>query len=151
MMFLEIQKRDPASAERKGRPPLWQYASVLLGLGLVMTSVFVAVHQKEISTVQRSAESGIILLSPKADQSLSGPLVFRWQGRSASDYYVLELFDDALLPIWTSDKVRELQIPIPSEVYATLRPGRSYFWMVTAFSQRSKVEESPLGRFVIHH
>lgn len=150
MMFLEIQRREPASDRLKSRPPLWRYASVLLGLGLVVTSVFVAVHQKELADIQRAAEAGIILLHPKADQSLSGPPVFRWQARSAADFYVLELFDDALLPIWTSDKVRDLQVPLPPQVTATLRPGKSYFWMVTAFSQGSKIEESHLGRFVIH-
>ncbi|MGB8960185.1 MAG: hypothetical protein WCC00_14345 [Candidatus Aminicenantales bacterium] len=155
MMLFEIQKREPSrlgvlSQGRSSRYPLWQYACVLLGLGLVMTSFFVSVHQKELSSVERSAERGITLLGPKADQSLSGSFVFRWRGRSASDYYILELFDDALLPIWTSGKIQELQIPIPPEVYTTLRPGRSYFWMVTAFSQGAKTEESHLGRFIFH-
>ncbi len=155
MMVFEIRKREPArlgarSQGRSVRPLLWQYACVLLGLGLVMTSFFVAVHQKEMSTVERSAETGITLLDPKADQSLSGPLVFRWRGRSASDYYILELFDDALLPIWKSDKVQELQIPLPPGIYAGLRPGQSYFWMVTAFLRGTKTDESRLGRFIIH-
>ena len=155
MMLFEIQKREPARLEalsqgRASRPPLWQYASVLLGLGLVMTSFFVSVHQKELSSVERSTERGITLLDPKADQSLSGSIVFRWRGRSASDYYILELFNDALLPIWTSGKIQELQIPIPPEVYTTLRPGSSYFWMVMAFSQGAKTEESQLRRFVFH-
>ena len=154
-MFLEIQRGDPDQAKalspkRSRRLPLWQYACVLLGLGLVTTSFFVFVHQQEVSTVLRTAETRLVLLSPKANELLSGPLVFRWQGRPASDYYVVELFDDALLPIWTSDKIRELQISIPSEVSSALKPGRSYYWMVTAFFQSSKTEESYLGRFVIH-
>ena len=155
MMLFEIQKCEPSRLEtlsrgRSSRHPLWQYACVLLGLGLVMTSFFVSVHQKELSSVERSAERGITLLDPKSDQSPSGSIVFRWRGRSASDYYILELFNDALLPIWTSGKIRELQTPIPPEVYTTLRPGRSYFWMVTAFSQGAKTEESRLGRFIFH-
>jgi hypothetical protein len=115
-----------------------------------MTSFFVSFHQKELSTIERSAGTNLTLLNPRDDQSLTGPPVFRWQGRYTSDYYVLELFDDALLPIWTSDKVRELQIPIPPEVFATLLTGRSYFWMVTAFLQGTKTEESRLRRFIIH-
>jgi hypothetical protein len=154
MMLLEIQENEPAklgalSQRRPGRPPLWQYACVLLGLGLVMTSFFVSFRQKELSIIERSAETGLTLLDPKVDQSLSRPFVFRWQGRYVSDYYILELFDDALLPIWTSDKIQELQIPIPPEVYVTLRPGRSYFWMVTALLQGAKTEESHLRRFII--
>ena len=155
LMLFEIQWREPARPEalsqrRSSRPPVWQYACVLLGLGLVMTSFFVSVHQKELSSIERSAERGITLLDPKADQSLSGSIVFRWRGRSASDCYILELFNEALLPIWTSGKIQELQIPIPPEVYTILEPGSSYFWMVTAFSQGAKTEESRLGRFVFH-
>lgn len=155
MMLFEIQKSGPfrlgvLSQGRLSRHPLWQYACALLGLGLVMTSFFISVHQTKLSSIERSAERGITLLDPKADPSLSGPLVFRWRGRSASDYYILELFDDSLLPIWTSGKIRELQTPIPPEVRTTLRPGRSYFWMVTAFSQGAKIEESQLGRFIFH-
>ncbi len=155
MVLFEIQGREPSrlrvlSQGRSNRHPLWQYACALLGLGLVITSFFVSVRQKELSSIERSAERSIALLDPKADQSLSGSFVFRWRGRAASDYYILELFDDALLPIWTSSKIRDLQIPIPPEVYTTLRPGRPYFWMVTAFSQDVKTEESQLGRFILH-
>ena len=127
-----------------------QFACVLLGVGLMVTSVIVSIHQREISTIERSGKTGIALLSPKDDRSLSAPPVFRWQGRSAQDHYVLELFDDSLLPIWASGEIRDLQIRLPSEVYATLLPGRRYFWMVTAFSPRAKTEESKLGRFIIH-
>ncbi len=155
VMLFEIQKQDPVrlgalNQGRSGHLPLWQFACILLGFGLVMTSFFVSIHQKELSTIERSAATGITLFSPKADQSLSGPPVFRWQGRSTSDHYILELFDEALLPIWTSGKIRDSKIPIPPEIYATLQPGKPYFWMVTAFSHRSKIEESELGRFVIH-
>jgi hypothetical protein len=154
LMFLEIQKRDPARPEASsprppGRPLLWQIACVFLGLGLVTTSYFMFVHQKEISTMRQRLETGLVLLSPKVGQSLSGPLVFRWRGRQASEYYVLELFDDALLPVWASDRIRKPQVLLPVEIRSTLQPGRSYFWMVTAFSQGAKTDESPLGRFVI--
>lgn len=132
LMFLEIQKRDPARPEAlsrrpSGRPLLWQVACVFLGLGLVTTSYFIFVHQKEISAMRQRLETGLVLLSPKADKSLSGPLVFRWQGRPALEYYVLELFDDALLPVWTSDRIQEPQVSLPAEIRSTLQPGKSYF------------------------
>ncbi len=82
---------------------------------------------------------------PKPNQTLSRPFVFRWQPIPDSDHYVLELFDEALLPVWTSNKIRDVQIPFPPN----LKTGKTYFWMVTAYSDEATLAESELARFVI--
>jgi hypothetical protein len=127
----------------------WQYACSLLGLGLVISSLFLIVKQKDLSEVERTARTELILLSPKTGESVSRPLIFRWRGRSAIDYYVLELFDEALLPIWTSDKIRDIQVQLPTPIISMLRPGRSYYWMVTSYSKGSETNESRLAHFRI--
>lgn len=127
----------------------WQYACSLLGLGLVISSLFLIVNQKDLSEVERTARTELILLSPKTDESVSRPLIFRWRGRTAIDYYVLELFDEALLPIWTSDKIRDIRVQLPPPIVSMLRPGRSYYWMVTSYSKGSETDESRLSHFRI--
>jgi hypothetical protein len=168
MMMLELQQHDATSIKIEsstasyeprhgasravrslGHSSLWQYASVLFGLSLVISSLFILVHQSDLSEVQRTGGSSIVLLYPKPGQSLSGPIVFRWQERLESEFYILELFDEALLPIWTSDKIRDAQIQIPPNVSSSLNPGKSYFWTVTAFSPDATVTESTLARFQI--
>jgi hypothetical protein len=168
MMMLESQEHDAGSIKIKcptvsykprrgaarvarslGHSPLWQYASVLFGLVLVISSLFILVRQSDLSPVRRIGGSGIVLLYPKPGQSLSGPIVFRWQERLGSEFYVLELFDDALLPIWASDKIRDTQILLPPDISSNLNPGKPYFWMVTALSHNSKMAESTLARFQI--
>ena len=142
-------KRGNASDSRLAHPPFWQYACVLLGLTLAISSLFLLVHQKRISGIQRTGEGGIVLLRPKVNQSISGPIVFRWQRSVESEYFVLELFDESLLPIWKSGQIRDLQMLIPQDVYLALHPGKSYFWMVTAFSRDSRAEESAMRRFLL--
>jgi len=144
---------DPRQGKAKGRGPgyplLWRYACVLIGFGLALTSFFILVQNDEISEVQRTPRTGILMLSPEIDQAISGPLVFRWLGNPDAEYYILELFDEALLPVWTSDKIRDIQVDLPSEIDLKLRPRRSYFWMITAYSQDSRMNESKLVRFTI--
>ena len=167
MMMLELRESDAAAIKiksptasykpRRGvsraagsaHSPLWQYVSLLFGLGLAISSLFILVHDRDQARALRSGGSGIMLLFPKPGQSLSGPIVFRWQERLESDFYVLELFDDALLPIWTSNEIRDTQILIPPHIYSSLNPGKPYIWMVTAFSQNSRTGESTLARFQI--
>lgn len=167
MMFFEHQKTTVATANviidmtvhpdrpsrkarnRVGHSPAWQGALILLGLGLALSSFFFIVRQKERSEMRQAAVAGITLLSPKRGHSLSAPLVFRWQGDSASEYYVLELFDEALLPIWASDRIHGLEVLTPSEISSNLCVGKVYFWMVTSYSGGSKSEESRLSRFTV--
>jgi hypothetical protein len=122
---------------------------VALGLSLAVSSFILLVHQRQLSEIQRTRETGIVLSSPTSGQVLSAPFVFRWQADSSSEYYVIELFDEALLPVWTSEEIPEIQISIPPGVYAGLQPGKPYFWMVTSFSRDSERKESELARFSI--
>ena len=130
-------------------PRFWQYACSLLGLSLLISSLFFIVNRKDLSEVERTARTELILLSPKTGQSVSLPLIFRWRGRAAIDYYVLELFDEALLPIWISGEIRDIQVQLPPPIVSMLRPGRPYYWMVTSYSKGSETTESRLAHFRI--
>jgi hypothetical protein len=134
-----------------GLAVVWQYACVLIGLGLAISSFFMVIQQKHSSEVQRSRESEILLLFPRASQVITAPPIFRWRGSPTVDYYVLELFDEAMLPIWTSERIRGSQAPLPLDVFSGLHPGKSYYWMVTGFSLALRTEESGLSQFSRGH
>jgi hypothetical protein len=134
-----------------GLAVVWQYACVLIGLSLAISSLFIVIQQKHSFEVQRSKESGILLLFPRASQVITAPPIFRWRGSPAVDYYVLELFDEAMLPIWTSERIRSIQAALPRDVFSGLRPGKSYYWMVTGFSLDLGTEESGLSQFSRGH
>lgn len=155
MVLLEWHRRDAdrlASTVRQSRsfqPALWRLAGAALGLCLIVASVVVLRHQGDLSTRLRSTPAGITLLAPKAGRSVSGVIGFRWSSRVASDYFIFELFDDAMLPVWTSDRVPEPRLEIPADVKSRLAAGRTYFWLVTGYANEAKTGESPLGRFKI--
>ena len=141
--------RSVKKDEARSRRLLWQFACVLIGLGFAFTSFFVLLQRKELSDVRQAPEAGIITLSPAIDQALSGPVVFRWRGDARAEHYVLELFDEALLPVWASGKVVDTHVSLPPDVGSMLQPGRRYYWMITAYAQEAVIEESRLVRFVI--
>lgn len=155
---LELRKSGPgplalqpagSGPVKTGRPALWQMACLLLGVSLAFSSLVLMVHQRELEEIRRTGESGLGLSFPRPGQTLSGPIVFRWQPTPDSDHYVLELFDEALLPVWTSGQIRDVQLSLPPEISAGLKPGKAYFWMVTAYSGEATMAESDLARFVI--
>ena len=168
MMLLERQRRESGSCEEAGqdtepdatteraghrgvrRSLLWQYAGAVLGLGLIVVSLIFVKDQWDRSQALRGSQPQIILAAPRMGQAVSGPFTFRWKGQAHSDYYILELFDEALWPVWASDRITGSRLEIPTDILSRLSAKKTYYWMVTGFSGPAKTEESPLGRFRVH-
>lgn len=131
------------------RSPFWRYAYILLGLVLITSSFFLILQNKQMSEVLRTREARILLFSPTRTYPLHNPLIFRWQKQSAAQYYMLELFDDTLLPIWTSQEIFDVHIQLPNEVITQLQIGKSYYWMITAYSGTEIIVESDLMSFLV--
>lgn len=166
MILLQLKQCDASSAfdqdnrERKGHPnililkfinisPLFRFSCVFVGLVLLTASALLIIKNDELSRTFRSGGAGINLIYPVTAHPKSEKLIFQWERQPESEYYVLELFDDPLMPLWTSNKTDVLQTQLPDDVYSSLQIGKSYFWMVTGFSQDLKIDESPLTRFVL--
>lgn len=166
MILLNIQQSETSSEiaqhgrERKGYAnnifskllnisPLFRFSCVFVGLVLLATSALLIIQNQDFSRTYRSRGAGINIVYPVTTHPISKKLIFQWKQQLESNYYVLELFDEALLPLWTSQKVDELQIQLPDDIYSSLYIGKSYFWMVTGFSEDLKIDESPLTRFVL--
>jgi hypothetical protein len=167
MIFLELKRsealedlvEDPTAVEHRrsgkeearwlGRFPIWRYACIVLGIGLALSSYVLLVRQINPPGIVRTVASDIVLLHPKPDQKISSSVLFRWRRSPASEYYVVELFDEQLLPVWSSDIVHDPEIRLPGAVWSRLLSGRSYYWMVTGFAHESKAGESHLARFRI--
>lgn len=165
MILLQLQQSDTSSVSAQDNKvrtghlcrffpkpfnisPLFRFSSVLLGLVLITTSALLIIQSNERSRAFRSGDVGINLLYPVNKHPRSEKLIFQWKRQPESEYYVLELFDEALLPLWTSQKITVLQTQLPDDIHSSLQIGQFYFWMVTGFSEDLKIDESPLGRFI---
>ena len=142
------EKKKPSS-KHAVNPLKWQYAIAFMGVSLIIFSFFIPPHLKRFSASARSNEIGIALLYPKSTTVSSGMVVFSWEKREGAQYYILELFDEVLSPVWTSPNISGTSIELPSEIRLNMRPGVWYHWMVTAFSESINTDESHMGRFKI--
>jgi hypothetical protein len=124
-------------------------AYVFVGLVLILFSFLLIHQQKERSEVQRAREVKIMPTSPIHTYILGSPLILRWQGQPGTQYYLVELFDDTLMPLWTSQKIPNAQIQLPNELLRQFQSGKHYFWMITAFSGTEKIAESDLLSFSV--
>ncbi len=137
---------------RNGSRLLWKYVSIPLLVALFLTatyfiaSIYIAKKEPE----ERGRPSGPIrLISPAYDIPSDAPLAFRWEELKPSDYVVIEIFDEALLIIWRSQKIRDNFFELPIDAREKIEKAKRYFWMVTAFMQDGSRIESSLQEFVI--
>jgi hypothetical protein len=120
-----------------------------VGACLITSAVILFLNDAEISETERAGAAGSALVCPAS--SVAGPeeLVFRWEAYNRVEYYIVELFDKDLLPVWNSHHIDGIQVQVPSEQRLDMRSGAVYFWMVTAYSEGIKIGESRLARFKI--
>ncbi|MCK7514994.1 MAG: hypothetical protein MZV70_70620 [Desulfobacterales bacterium] len=124
-------------------------SSLIAGCLLIAVSVLIITRRNDDSYQFREINTNIILEYPTISHKITDKLVFRWKPYPPATFFILELFDESLLPIWTSDRTEINQIPFTEEARSILRPGKSYFWMIIAYSGTDNIKESKLVRFVV--
>lgn len=125
---------------------MWKYAFILFGVTIFL-SIFIIFKSSEKIDFRGEGPYNLRLIEPKESQSSRIPLLFKWNKVRDSDYYVLELFDETLYPVWKSNNILENRIFLPKEIAKNTKKNRIYFWMVTAFLPDGKKVESNMGEF----
>ena len=131
-------------------PLVWKYVTAFLVLIVILAAAMLST--KWLGLTKRPEERGRLsgqlrLLSPGPRPTLRVPLIFRWEEVAGSEYYVIEIFDDSFLPFWKSPPLTGISYELPSPVKEKIERGRSYFWMLTAFSQGGQKTESAFEEF----
>ena len=127
--------------------PAWIYGFIFI-MGVVLISLFV--HNISEERTYRGAEShSVTLITPNKKTILITQLEFEWKHVLNSDYFILEIFDESLYPIWKSDKITINHTLLSEEITNRLLKQKTYYWMVTAFLSDGKTIESRLQDFVI--
>ena len=90
----------------------------------------------------------IKLIKPVHNKSTRAPVVFQWRKMINADYYILELFDNTLFPIWKSWKIPENKLELPPDIIESLSSGKSYYWFITGFFPGDRKIESSLEQFI---
>jgi len=130
----------------------WRYALLFLGAIIIILSFVVLLDKYYFKQLRTPEDRGkgilsINLIEPTKGVYSRSELIFKWNEIKDSDYYLLELFDEALLPLWKSQKIFKSQFTLPSEILEKLIKNKSYFWMVTVCFRDGKQLESNIEKF----
>jgi len=129
--------------------PLWRLATLFVGFGLIISVLLVLFRSQEIPDTERAGASAVVLSYPVSSHLISNQLVFRWEEFPSTQYYIVELFDEALLPIWVSPPIYGTQVRLPPGIGEKIKLKTSYYWMVTGFFMSERTGESTLARFTV--
>ena len=127
----------------------WGLASLLAAFFIVGFIVLRLVILRSPERYRAASEAGVALLEPVEQKVSRQSLVFRWQPVQGVERYVVEVFDEALSPVWKSPPLFETRIVPPDQVARGLAPRKSYFWLVSAFLPSGEKWLSPLEEFTL--
>jgi len=144
--------RDVAKPREKRKISLpilsWKYALPLFGAAVIILSLII-LQKSEKREYRDENLVQIKLIEPVNGKHFRSLSVFKWAGLRPSKYYVIEIFDETLYPVWESDRIFKEHYIFPEEIAKQLIKNKTYFWMVTAFLSDGKKVESSLEEFIL--
>lgn len=126
----------------------WKYTSLIIGTAIIISALIILYNsgKKEYRGINHNQ---LYLIEPVDGKYSKSLLLFKWNKFKGSDYYILELFDETLFPIWKSNKIFKNHIILPNEIAKSLNENKTYFWIATAFLPNGRKIESEIGEFTL--
>jgi len=121
---------------------------LITGIIITISALFFVLHNGSPHEQTRAIRSAINLIHPIHTHIAAQPLVFQWKGMNGAELYMLELYDQALLPIWKSPGSSLTYVMIPDTVALLIKQDQTYHWMVTAYAHGEKIAESEMASFI---
>ncbi len=124
-------------------------AAIVLSVFIIITSAYLFLKDSEKETFRGDEIFSVKLIKPLGSFKSEESVLFKWKKVKNTDYYTIELFDEALISIWKSKKVDKNFIIFPKEKSNLIIKNKQYFWTVTAYLDNDRVVESNIGKFII--
>lgn len=126
----------------------WEYISLIMGTVIIILiiNLFYNSPRKESRGIDYLQ---IQLIEPVNKKLSKSSLIFKWKELKGSEFYIIEIFDKTLSPIWKSKKVYSNYSIPPKEIIVKLSENKTYFWMITVFFTDGRKLESNLAEFII--
>jgi hypothetical protein len=145
-----IKKDSPQSAKKRWIffPALsWKYVLPIFIVSIIISALII--FKKPEKTEFRDEHLyQISLIEPINGKYFKPSSVFNWTEIKNSAYYILEIFDETLYPVWESNKISKNHYALPEETVKKLIKNKTYFWMVTVYFSDGRKIESGLEEFI---
>ncbi|MGB7297201.1 MAG: hypothetical protein WBC70_16590 [Candidatus Aminicenantales bacterium] len=147
----EVEIRTAGRLERRTLISRFSWRPALILAGFLIAGFFMArfIIHRPAETYRTGSPAAVELVKPARENVARAALSFEWRKVDGADYYILDLYDQALAPVWKSDKIFEETAALPEELAASLEVNRSFFWTATAFLRNGDKVASRLERFVL--
>jgi hypothetical protein len=138
---------------RRGPKPAQKFAFAGFGiaaliLGIVLLKPGTRLSSNRPSIYRETGQPQIYAVYPWLRASLpKSELHFKWRSSFPCEYFLVELFDEALILVWKSPQSAESTAKIPISILRALKVGRPYYWSITGIVEGTAVTESPLFSF----
>lgn len=110
----------------------WRTIAALAGAAIICVVFILSFAFRRTETYRSADMVKPELVEPVGSRVSISRLLFRWKGVNYAEYYVFELLDEALQPIWKSEEIMSNELVLPEEILRKLEVDGLYFWMVTA-------------------
>ena len=131
---------------RLARRPALAVAAGLFALTVISLSVL---RFADRSATRGASAAAIVLVSPAKSVPAGTDVLFKWRPVPHAGQCVVEVFDEALQPVWRSDKITGSQLLLPTAISQRLIPGRPYYWRVTWTAEGRPEAKSNLTEFSV--
>lgn len=134
-------------------PRSWVHAVglAILVLGLILgLSQWTSLKNIFENRYRASPRPKIALINPPSNRSVPRQsLFFQWTPLPGTEYYIFELFDSTLAPIYKSPEMTRTKTFLPGDISKRLHPLQPYYWVVTGTLADGKIAESDIGEFSV--
>lgn len=135
------------SSTQNKAPRLVWVSGAFAGIILALASLVVILTDRGSIDGIRGIGSAIAVVRPMGVQPVVELLVFEWLPACRVDSYVVEIFDDSQLRIWSSPHTALNWVQVPRAGPPLIMLDRTHYWMVTGYSGDVKIRESALIEF----
>lgn len=132
---------------RISRKYAFLFVITILSISIIIT-MFLLKYSKKIE-FRGNYPKSVKLIEPLKKKYSKSLLKFRWLEIKGSEYYIVELFDEALRPIWTSNKIYINSTALPKRIVDILTKNKKYFWILSAYFPDGEKIESRIEYFIL--
>jgi hypothetical protein len=145
------RKGEPNGTRSRG-PLVWTFAAALAGLLMIIGLGWL--RRDSAPTIagqggqQRGPDIAVpILLKPERMSDSPYSWTFKWKDARNPESYRLEIFDEALFPVWTVADIKAREYRLPEDFSGRMPRTGSWFWTVTARYPDGSEASAPLRPF----
>jgi hypothetical protein len=125
----------------------WKYVLPIFVVAIIISTLIIF-KKTEKTEFRDERLPQISLIEPVNGKYFRLSSAFNWTEIKNSAYYILEIFDETLYPVWESNRISKNHYTLPGETAIKLIKNKTYFWMVTAYFSDGRKIESTLEEFI---